>query len=95
MPEGSLLSVEVVVAWPRRHVSRRVSLSAGATVADAVAAADLDAATMACVTGFAVHGERVEPGMVLADGDRMEMLRPLKADPKMARRARAERQRQR
>lgn len=89
------MSVEVVVAWPRRHASCRVSLPAGATVGDAVAAAGFDAATMACVTGFAVHGERVETDAVLGDGDRLELLRPLQADPKAARRARAERQRRR
>ena len=89
------VAVEVVVAWPRRHVSRRLSLAAGSTVGDAVAAAGFDGATMACVSAFAVHGERVEAHTVLGDGDRVELLRVLQADPKVARRRRAERQRQR
>lgn len=94
MADARTVSIEVVVAWPRRHLSRRVAVPVGATVGDAVAAAGFDAATMAGVTGYAVHGERVEPGGVLRDGDRLELLRALQADPKAARRIRAERQRQ-
>lgn len=89
------VAVEVIVAWPRRHVSRRVSLPDGATVGDAVAAAGLEASILSGVTAFAVHGERVEAGAVLGAGDRVELLRDLQADPKVARRRRAERQRQR
>lgn len=86
------ITVEVVLAWPRRHVLRRVALPSGATVEQAVAAADLDASEMACVTGIAIHGERVAADAPLRDGDRVELLRPLQADPKEARRLRAERQ---
>ncbi|HET8818380.1 MAG TPA: RnfH family protein [Xanthomonadaceae bacterium] len=89
------MAIEVVIAWPRRHVSRRLTLPAGTTAGDAVSAAGFDAATMACVTGLAVHGERIGPGTVLRDGDRVELLRALQADPKVARRLRAERQRHR
>lgn len=92
---GARVVVDVVLAWPRRHLARRVSLPAGATVGEAVAAARFDAADMACVTGLAVHGERADAGAPLRDGDRVELLRPLQADPKEARRSRAERQRQR
>lgn len=95
MAEAGTLSIEVVVAWPRRHLSRRVAVPAGATAGEAVAAAGFDAATMACVTGLAVHGERIEPESLLRDGDRLELLRALQADPKVARRVRAERQRRR
>ena len=90
-----MIRVEVVLGWPRRHVSRWVDLPAGATVAAAVAASGLDAATLACVAGMAVHGERVVAGTPLRDGDRVELLRPLRADPKEARRKRAELQRRR
>lgn len=89
------LRVDVLLAWPRRHVARSVSLPAGSTVADAIAAAALDPALLAGVAGVAVHGELAGQDTALRDGDRVELLRPLQADPKDARRARAERQRQR
>ena len=91
--ERRTLVVDVVLAWPRRHLARRLSLPAGATVGDAVAAAGFDAADLAGVADVAVHGERVAPTAPLRDGDRVELLRPLQADPKDARRSRAERQR--
>ena len=51
--------VEVVVAWPRRHLRREVALPPGATVADALAAALFDGEALDGVVAFAVHGERV------------------------------------
>jgi uncharacterized protein len=81
--------VEVVMAWPRRHLARRLRLEEGATVADAVAAAGFDRALLAQVEGHAIHGLRVQPGERLRDGDRVELLRPLQLDPKEARRRRA------
>ena len=80
------IRVELVRAWPRRHELHVLDLPRGATVADAVAAAQL---TDADHTGLAVFGERVEADRLLADGDRVELLRPLVADPKDARRRRA------
>ncbi|MDH5823153.1 RnfH family protein [Luteimonas sp. RD2P54] len=82
------IRVEVVRAWPRRVESATVTLDEPATVAAAVAAAGLDGAGAA---GYAVFGERAEPATVLRDGDRVELLRPLLADPKETRRRRARR----
>ena len=92
-PAAGGIVVEVVVAWPRRHLHRRLALPEGTTVGQAVSAAGFDEATMAAVVGTAVHGERVATDRPLRDGDRVELLRPLQADPKEARRRRAERQR--
>ncbi|HEU4813210.1 MAG TPA: RnfH family protein [Xanthomonadaceae bacterium] len=89
------MRVEVVLAWPRQHDSRRVDLLVGATVEQALAASGFDQATLARVTGMAIHGERVSAETPVRDGDRVELLRPLQADPKEARRKRAELQRQR
>jgi hypothetical protein len=80
------VKVEVVGAWPRGFDSRVVELPPGATVADAVAASGLDSSG---IVAHAVFGLRVEPGAPLRDGDRVELLRPLLADPKDARRRRA------
>lgn len=84
------MRVEVLRAWPRRHEARQLELPTGATVADAVAASALDTRGVA---GYAVFGERAQPTRVLRDGDRVELLGPLLADPKQARRNRAQRAR--
>lgn len=41
---------------------------------------------------FGVWGRRVEASQLLHDGDRLEVYRPLRVDPKVARRARFEAQ---
>lgn len=85
------IRVEVVAAWPHRCERVAVELPAGAHAEDAIAAAGF--ASLADVAGIAVFGQRVTPRHLLADGDRVELLRGLKVDPKAARRARAEVQR--
>lgn len=87
-PPGAI-AVEVIVAWPRRHLARRLRLGAGATVAEAVEAAGFDRSLLDRIDGYAIHGLRVQPGERLRDGDRVELLRPLQMDPKEARRRRA------
>ena len=81
------MRVEVIVAWPDHHHARHLELPEGATVADAIASAALPGADEA--TGVAVHGLIARAGQVLREGDRVELLRPLLADPKEARRRRA------
>ncbi len=82
------MRIEVVRAWPRRFEALWLDLPEGATVANALAAAGWqdDADTVA----WAVFGVRVTAETVLVQGDRLELLRPLVADPKDARRRRAE-----
>jgi putative ubiquitin-RnfH superfamily antitoxin RatB of RatAB toxin-antitoxin module len=80
------IDVEIVRAWPRRHESMRLRLADGATVADALAASGWSDADRA---ELAVFGQRATPRQALADGDRVEVLRGLQADPKDARRRRA------
>ncbi len=81
------MKVEVVLAWPRRAESVRLDLPAGARVRDAVAEAGWGG--LPEVSGYAVYGQRAEADTLLRDGDRVELLRPLQADPKDARRKRA------
>jgi putative ubiquitin-RnfH superfamily antitoxin RatB of RatAB toxin-antitoxin module len=80
------IRVEIVRAWPRRHESMRLELPEGATVADALAASGWNDGDCA---GVAVFGLRATPAQLLLDGDRVEVLRALQADPKDARRKRA------
>lgn len=81
------MRVEVIQAWPRRHASVVVELPQGATVSVALAACGLD---LSGIEAYAIHGERVARDAALRDGDRLELLRPLPADPKEARRLRAQ-----
>ena len=81
------MRVEVVRAWPRRHEAVAVELPEDACVADALAASGFE---LGGISGYAVFGERVLPEAMLHEGDRLELLRPLLADPKDARRRRAQ-----
>ncbi len=78
----------VVHEWP-------VDLLAGATVADALRASglgtefpDLSWPTLS----LAVWGRAQPASHALREGDRLEVLRPLRVDPKVARRERFQRQ---
>jgi hypothetical protein len=75
------LTVEVVFA----PEARSVTLPAGATLADALAAAGFSARGLK--TG--IFGALAGPETLLKDGDRVEIYRPLAIDPKEARRRRA------
>ena len=78
------LKVEVVCALPRKEEIRAVTLPEYATVADALAAAGLQGEKW-----VGIFGQRVTPETRVADGDRVEVYRPLRLDPKEARRRRA------
>ncbi|MGO1072876.1 RnfH family protein [Lysobacter sp. CA199] len=82
------MKIEVVRAWPHRFDAVVLELDETATVAQAVAAAGFQDDPQ--ITGYAVFGLRVSADTRLCEGDRVELLRPLQADPKDARRRRAE-----
>ena len=85
------LEVDVVYAAPGVEAIIRVRVPRSAVVAEAVAASGLldrhalDPRTIVC----AIFGERVAASTPLAAGDRVELTRPLIADAKAARKARA------
>jgi putative ubiquitin-RnfH superfamily antitoxin RatB of RatAB toxin-antitoxin module len=69
-----------------------LQLEAGATVAQAIEASALaeafpDCDVAACEVG--IWGQVVERSRCLQDGDRVEIYRPLRIDPRSARRQRA------
>ena len=88
------MKVTVVWATPRIQDIVSVELPEGATVADAVAQSGfvirygLDSTAL----GFAIFGRRASANAPLADGNRVELTRPLRADPKAARARRAREQ---
>ena len=86
--------VEIVYALPDRQVLRRVLLPDGSTVEDAIRVSGLRAAFPEMdTTRVGIHGEPIPLTTVLRDRDRVEIYRPLRADPKEVRRTRAAKKR--
>jgi putative ubiquitin-RnfH superfamily antitoxin RatB of RatAB toxin-antitoxin module len=85
------LAVTVAYAAPGVEALITVTLRAGATIDDAVAQSGILRQLALDPDGleFAIYGQRAKGGTPLADGDRVELTRPLTADPKRARRKRA------
>ena len=80
------LQVEVVYALTERAHSIRVSVPQGATVREVLEKSGL----LPQVRGkIGIFGKVVREDAPVADGDRVEIYRPLAADPKEARRRRA------
>ena len=83
------IRVEVAYADPQQQVLCAVSVAAGSTVADAIAASGILAQLPGFVpAGIGIFGRNVDPDARLKDGDRVELYRPLQIDPKQARRNR-------
>lgn len=98
MSENPTIKVEVAYALPHRQALVEVELPLGATaleaaqlsgVADSFDGLDLDNAKLG------IFGQVIAPTQVLRGGDRVEIYRPLTADPKEVRKARAERAKER
>ena len=86
------ISIEVVYALPSRQIVRQVSLPAGGSVADALRASGLLGEFPEIdPTRVGIYGKRAQPDAKLRDRDRVEIYRPLQADPKELRRVRAKR----
>jgi hypothetical protein len=83
----STVRVTVVRALPGEAQIRPLELPLGACVADALAASGLLTAGAAPAVGL--FGRRVEPDRILAEGDQVELYRPLSSAPGERRRARA------
>lgn len=86
------LKIEVVYALAEEADAVSLSLPPGATLRDAVAASGLlDREVDLDKQAFGIFGKRVGVDHPLAEGDRVEIYRPLRIDPKEARRKRARR----
>lgn len=95
-PEArAVIAVEVAYAEADRQFLRRLELVAGARVADAIAASRLqdELDVDVSVLDVGIWSRPSSRDTLLRDGDRVELYRPLKVDPKDARRRRAERRR--
>jgi putative ubiquitin-RnfH superfamily antitoxin RatB of RatAB toxin-antitoxin module len=88
------LRVEVIYALPESADVVQLTLASGSTVGDAVKASGiLERHPQAAGQKLGIYGKIVAPGTALADGDRVEIYRPLELDPKEARRRRARKRR--
>lgn len=98
MSENTTIKVEVAYALPHKQALLEVELPVGSTALEAAQLSgiatrfdgvDLDNAK------FGIFGQVIAPTQVLRGGDRVEIYRPLTADPKEVRKARAERAKER
>lgn len=87
------IQVEVVYALPERQYLRKVKLAEGSSVEQAIQASgllelrqDIDLQS----NKIGIYSRPAKLGDTLNDGDRVEIYRPLIADPKELRRQRAE-----
>lgn len=80
------MKIEVALAQAEGCRLETVELALGATVADALAASSFGTESFAAVAMF---GDVVPPDRRLRDGDRVDLLPALIADPMAARRERA------
>jgi putative ubiquitin-RnfH superfamily antitoxin RatB of RatAB toxin-antitoxin module len=88
------ISVEVVCALPQRQERILLTLPAGSSALDAVQASGLLRLLPPGESGrVGVWGRAVSPETRLREGDRVEIYRPLIADPKESRRERAAKKR--
>lgn len=86
------LTVEVAYGERDRQGLVEVELPVGATVSEAIEASGLTAEFPALEVHperVGIFGRKVSLEQVLREGDRVEIYRPLLADPKEVRRARA------
>lgn len=93
MSASAKIVVEVAYALPEKQYLQRVTLQQGATVEEAIRASgllelrtDIDLSK----NKVGIYSSPVKLADVLHDGDRVEIYRPLIADPKELRRQRAE-----
>jgi len=90
--DSEFIEVEVIYAEPLRQVAVRLRLAPGSTLRHAIEASgmvrsfpEIDLAN----SKLGIYGKIVVAETVLSAGDRIEIYRPLLADPKDIRRRRA------
>lgn len=94
MIDGMRVSVAFVAGNLQRELT--LQLAQGATLAEAIAAANLGRdypQVMAQTVAFGIWGKLRPPEHRLREGDRIELYSALHADPKTARRQKADRAR--
>jgi hypothetical protein len=86
------IRVEVAYALPERQLVLPVEVPSGTTALEAVRLSGIEEQFPGidlAISRLGVFGKLCKPDRILAPGDRVEIYRPLKADPKARRRERA------
>lgn len=90
---SDMIAIEVVYALPDKQTLLTQQVAAGTTALDAIQSCgilnkhpEIDIAT----SKLGIFGKLIKPDTVLREKDRVEIYRPLIADPKEVRRKRAE-----
>lgn len=94
MSDDQWIRVEVAYALPDRQWLLTVNVPASATLEEALERSRLVAKVpegLPADARYGIWGKAATAGATLRDGDRIEVYRPLVADPKEARRQRAKR----
>jgi len=93
MSDAPTVLVEVAWAQPQRQFLRELRVPAGSSVAQVIAASGVEreCGIDAGALSVAIWSKPVARDACVCEGDRVELLRPLKIDPKEARRLRAQR----
>jgi putative ubiquitin-RnfH superfamily antitoxin RatB of RatAB toxin-antitoxin module len=88
---AEMIDIEVVYALPEQQDLVALSLAAGSTVEQALQASGLlgKHGIDPAMSKFGIYGKLSKPDAILRDRDRVEIYRPLIADPKEVRKARA------
>ena len=92
------INVEVAFALPHRQTVLQILVPEGCTAIEAVGQSGIAAQFPEIDLEhpkLGIFGKAVAPEQVLRDGDRVEIYRPLVADPKEVRKARAARAKER
>ncbi len=96
MPQNNMtgsLNIEIVYALPHEQTLLRVQVPAGCTVSAAIQMSGIlnNYPTInLAVNKFGIFGKLVKPDTILREQDRIEIYRPLLADPKEIRRQRTQ-----
>jgi uncharacterized protein len=91
---GRTIEVEIVYALPHEQFTQTLRVAVGATIKQAIEQSSLllrypEISPDSAMVG--IFGRRAAASSVLCEFDRIEIYRPLVADPKQSRRARARR----
>ncbi len=83
------ISIQIVYAWPNKVWSKCLELRRGATPIDVIELSgilDEFPNMQLSEMQYGVYSKRVDQHYLMAEGDRLEIYRPLTADPKTIRR---------
>lgn len=91
MEPSDFIDVQLACAWPERSHMHKARVRRGTTAAQLLSQSRVleRFPELGVDPPLAVFGRKIEASYVLAPGDRVEVLRPLRNDPKENRRRRA------